>query len=130
MSLSEAAGQLKLPRHVRFVSPAGAGDAPPTRAGGDGGVEIPYDDGAHGSWLLEDEAEPDALGARTVTFDVARAGDPTLRFSGLYDGERIAGPLVLDAGAGAGTVVGEFLCTRLFSFWGTPNVAAGRPGAE
>ena len=59
-----------------------------------------------------------------------------LRFEGLYDGERIAGtvlqlhpdPLVVGgdgpASSGARVEVADFLCTRLFTFWGTPKVAA------
>ena len=42
-------------------------------------------------------------------------------FDGLFDGERIAGT-ISDAD---GAAVGDFLCTRLFSFWGTPKPKAG-----
>ena len=43
-------------------------------------------------------------------------------FDGLFDGERIAGTVHGDDG----DPVGDFLCTRLFTFWGTPKPRAGR----
>ena len=51
----------------------------------------------------------------------------TCTVHGLFDGERIAGSVMAsDAANEPGEEVGEFLCTRLFSFWGTPQPKAAQ----
>ena len=106
-----AAPRLPLPRRLRLLE--------------DGPVEVPYEEGTTGRWTLREEAPPD--GARLVRVSIERAQAPSLHLLGLYDGERIAGSITAshaDAAAADESgheEVGEFLCTRLFSFWGTPK---------
>lgn len=109
-----AAAARLLPRRLRLLE--------------DAGVEVPYDDGATGSWQLQ-EGPPDAMGARAALLRIegARGAPPTLHLHGLYDGERIAGSIMVsDAANEPGEEMGEFLCTRLFSFWGTPQPKAAQ----
>lgn len=78
-------------------------------------------DGSHGT----------ALAARFVIRGLSRDGGDASRllFDGLYDGERIAGTVWRDDShdqACGGAQVADFLCTRLFTFWGTPKPAAAR----
>ena len=102
---------------------------------------------AHGSWRLT-EGPPDASGAQSARF-ILEDTRAVLLFDGLYDGERIAGTVHELQGAalggglpthavllegepdGAGREkLGEFLCTRLFSFWGPPKPKAGQPNPQ
>ena len=59
--------------------------------------------------------------------DNVRRPRSTCTVHGLFDGERIAGSIMAsDAANEPGEEVGEFLCTRLFSFWGTPQPKAAQ----
>lgn len=109
-----AAAAKLLPRRLRLLE--------------DAGVEVPYDDGASGSWRLQD-GPSDAMGAQAALLRIegARGAPPALHLHGLFDGERIAGSITAsDTANGPGEEVGEFLCTRLFSFWGTPQPKAAQ----
>ena len=109
-----AAAARLLPRRLRLLE--------------DAGVEVPYDDGATGSWQLH-EGPSDAMGARAALLRIegARGAPSTLHLHGLFDGERIAGSIMAsDAASEPGEEVGQFLCTRLFSFWGTPQPKAAQ----
>ena len=83
-----AAETVQIPRRVRFTPPEDA-----AARLGTGGVEVPYHDACGGGWEVEEEpSDPDAMGARQVRFEITRSDEqPTLRFSGLFDGERILG---------------------------------------
>ena len=125
-----------VPKRLRFIDPEAAGVM--------GRLEVPMSEEAHGSWTLT-EGPPDASGAQSARFVVEGTG-AVLLFNGLYDGERIAGTVheLPSPAEGGGLVtqavllegvsdcadneqLGEFLCTRLFSFWGTPKPKAGQP---
>ena len=69
-------------------------------------------------------ASEDSDGAHRVAFIVKCAAQADrqpseISFQGLFDGERIAGSVTA-----ADCVQGDFLCTRLFTFWGAPKVKA------
>lgn len=108
-----------------------------------GSVAIPYTNHCDGSWVVAEQMSAAGDGAELlVTFTIDRlvesaAANPAdglgpaalasrLRFEGLYDGERIAGTVLQlhPDPFGARVEVADFLCTRLFTFWGTPKVAA------
>ena len=133
--------RVTLPRHVKFESSGSTGelraDATPA-----GALHIPYSDHCSGTWQVGKHAKPSAscnsikddhghrddhngaLHARFVV-ECAVSGNEDasrLEFLGLYDGERIAG-VVTD---GHGVEVADFLCTRLFTFWGPPSPRAGK----
>lgn len=98
------------------------------------GIEVPYQDCCSGWWEVTagDESTSGAEQASlSVTCRGHAQGPRTLRFDGLFDGERIAGTIT-DAGAEGGASepreVGDFLCTRLFTFWGPPSPKAGETG--
>ena len=114
-------------------------------AGGSGTVGIPYREQCSGRWRLWPDPVADAEGARRATFCVDCGEADGLLFDGLYDGERIAGsvhqvPANVVAAAATGDQVldgnmqqqhlGEFICTRLFTFWGEPKVAAAKEGPK
>ena len=126
-----------IPRRVRFFD--------------DASVAVPYSPSSSGAWHVSDTgASADGAGAgcaREVDFsiewDEGAAGVETsararLSFSGLFDGERIAGSvhrvgLPEDGSGGAAPAsakLGEFLATRLFSLWGTPEPRATEPPAR
>lgn len=101
-----------------------------------GSVQVPYSDHCGGAWEVRpDQTGPDQTAsdqtasitqAMRAAFSVECAargdGEPScLRFNGLYDGERIAGTVCDGA---ADREVGEFLCTRLYTFWGPPKLRA------
>ena len=119
-----------LPKRIRFEENINSSNKParllaaPTTVDS-GGCSIPYTEHCGGHWEVGDAESADESGALPAGFVVACAekeGAPASRlsFEGLYDGERIAGT-VSDA---SGDEVADFLCTRLFTFWGTPKVAA------
>ena len=111
-----AAADASLPKRIRFVVET-------ERANFEAGrCEVPFREQCGGRYELHDE------GDRRAAFSVAcppragvAAGADEWSFDGLFDGERIAGT-ISDAD---GAAVGDFLCTRLFSFWGTPKPKAG-----
>ncbi len=126
-----------VPRRVRFLD--------------DASVAVPYSASSSGAWRVSDAGAgtdgAGAGGAREVDFsiewDEGAAGAETsararLSFSGLFDGERIAGSVhrvgLPEGGSGgaapASAKLGEFLATRLFSFWGTPEPRATEPPAR
>eukprot|EP00966_Prymnesium_polylepis_P133433 3084239-Prymnesium_polylepis.1 len=121
-----------VPKRLRFIDPP---------AQGLGRIEVPMDAGASGSWCVT-PGPPDASGAQIARFVVEGAGASlhgahvSLLFDGLYDGERIAGTVVEMPGPvdltelsgppfPGGSEIGDFLCTRLFTFWGPPKPKAG-----
>ena len=88
-----------------------------------GSLSIPFMEGSGGAWQVAAATE-DNDGARRAAFVIqcsAQAGREASEFSleGLFDGERIAGSVKV-----AGHLEGDFLCTRLFTFWGAPKVRA------
>ena len=107
----------QLPRRLRFLE----GER----------LEVPYAATHAGTWSL---GEADSSGAQQTSFEVeydagGGVGELTrtrLLFDGLYDGERIAGSVSSAPEAGKRELLGQFLCTRLFSFWGEPKPAATR----
>ena len=113
-----------LPRHVKFE----IGSAISAPAIESGTVEIPYAAHCGGHWEVHagseetDDIEASTSRASFVVECAARqdVGASGYRFDGLYDGERIAGT-VSDR---SGDEVADFLCTRLYTFWGAPKVAA------
>lgn len=116
-----------VPKHIRFEEAAASAAPPQPRLlegmslleGGS--CSIPYSEHCGGQW--EVGTSDDALRACFSVDCAAKGGVPASRlaFDGLFDGERIAGT-VRDV---QGDVVADFLCTRLFTFWGTPKVKAG-----
>ena len=100
-----------------------------------GVVQVPFAEHCGGRWEVR-EASPgsdadDTSGAMHAQFVVECAAHSdvaasTLRFDGLYDGERIAGTVV-DSG---GAEVADFLCTRLYTFWGAPKVKAAAADSD
>ena len=124
-----------VPRHLRFRS------LDSTRLGL---VEVPHVTGHGGRWALT-AGPADAAGAQSARFIVECDG-AALLFDGLFDGERVAGsvwqrhladvaaeseplpePWLLTGdmkGAEPEDKIGEFLCTRLFTFWGPPSPSA------
>lgn len=95
---------------------------------------------SRGRWRLTHPTDTD--GARGVRFCVGNEQTLVL-FDGLYDGERIAGTVydipdrttnlvdeqtlnhLLHGEANPMSIeLGDFLCTRLFTFWGTPKPKA------
>ena len=123
-----------VPRRIRFdESPPSLAlqiPMPPGAAPLDtGAVAIPYSEQCKGSWAVAaarqsvDEETSGALHAGFVVECTAREGEKASRlaFQGLFDGERLAGTVTDDA---TGHELGEFLCTRLFTFWGAPKVKA------
>ena len=94
-----------------------------------GSCSVPYAEhcgGQYELWTPSNAEDPDELRAGFVIECAEKDDAPPSRlsFDGLYDGERIAGT-VHDDKAG-GEVIADFLCTRLFSFWGTPSPRAGK----
>mmetsp|Transcript_32535 Transcript_32535/g.106449 ORF Transcript_32535/g.106449 Transcript_32535/m.106449 type:complete len:163 (+) Transcript_32535:3-491(+) len=95
-----------------------------------GGIEVPYMDCTAGGWAVTETDDPAAVdGNRRVVIDVTLATPPhSFRFDGLFDGERIAGSVSASEAqggeSGEATVLGDFLCTRLFTFWGSPKPRA------
>lgn len=93
-----------------------------------------------GKWCVLDN-QPGDCGAQTVRLAV-EGGERLLLLSGLFDGERIAGTvfqlgsekhpmrevsydtMIVQEVKGEHVVLGEFLCTRLFTFWGAPKPRA------
>lgn len=108
-----------LPRRLRFHE---------QEPGVSGLIEAPYTQ-CVGRWALR---EGKAAGTQEAAIDV-NCGEVEYEMRGLYDGERIAGSVSVGA-SGEGLEerlhVGDFLCTRLYSFWGEPKVAAGRPAGS
>ena len=92
-----------------------------------GSLSIPYSEHCSGNYEVgtpeDDDAEPGVLRAGFIVECTAKDGTEPSRytFDGLYDGERIAGTV---SDSAADEVVADFLCTRLFTFWGTPKVKA------
>ena len=126
--ISSTVARSALPRHVRFGEPtrsaAAHGLLLHRRTILDAGtLSLPYGGSdCHGRWEVA-EGDASDSGAMRASFVVEYSGHrddaacTSWRFDGLFDGERIAGT-VKDAAA---QEVGDFLCTRLFSFWGTPQ---------
>ena len=88
-----------------------------------GCLSIPFTEGCEGAWQVAAASE-DSDGAHRVAFIVKCAAQADrqpseISFQGLFDGERIAGSVTA-----ADCVQGDFLCTRLFTFWGAPKVKA------
>ena len=118
-----------LPRHIRFqpanvrFQPANAHNS----ALEAGTVAIPFADHCGGLWEVHAVAKPSkgaGASAMRVHFTVesasrAEASGSRLHFDGLYDGERIAGIVSADKAE-----VADFLCTRLYTFWGPPSPKA------
>ena len=128
-----------MPRRLRFCDPSCENEL--------GTLEVPYSPAgssgaALGFWRLA-SGPADAHGAQSAKF-VLEDQHAFLIFDGLYDGERIAGAVhaihkdgegsrlssvaLLETPHTAGGEVGDFLCTRLFSFWGTPKPKAAQGG--
>ena len=119
-----------LPKRIRFAEEPCALTAnllPRAAVVESGSCSIPYADHCSGQYevgTLEDgtagngELRADFKVECTANND---QGGTRLTFEGLYDGERIAGTVTDEA---AGEVVADFLCTRLFTFWGAPKVKA------
>ena len=87
-------------------------------------VEVPYEEGSTGRWELQ--SGPADTMCQTVRLSVKRTDASELRLNGLYDGERIAGTISSRHPPADEAAIGEFLCTRLYSFWGTPRPEAAR----
>ena len=87
-------------------------------------VEVPYEEGSTGRWELQ--SGPADTMCQTVRLSVKRTDASELRLHGLYDGERIAGTISSRHPPADEAAIGEFLCTRLYSFWGTPRPEAAR----
>jgi hypothetical protein len=118
-------GVWKLSVALRATSPSAAKLLPRRlRLLQDAMVEVPYEEGSKGRWELQ-SGPPDTM-CQTVRLSVERTDASELRLNGLYDGERIAGTITSRQPPADEAVVGEFLCTRLFSFWGTPRPEAAR----
>ena len=119
-------GVWKLSVALRAASPSAAKLLPRRlRLLQDAMVEVPYEEGSKGRWELQ-SGPPDVPNTQTVRLTVERTDASELHLTGLYDGERIAGTITARQPPADETVVGEFLCTRLFSFWGTPRPEAAR----
>jgi hypothetical protein len=111
-----------LPRHIRF-EPATAHNS----ALEAGTVAIPFADHCGGLWevhAVDKPSEGAGASALRAQFTVecasrAEASGSRLHFDGLYDGERIAGIVSADKAE-----VADFLCTRLYTFWGPPSPKA------
>ena len=117
--------KLSVTQALRHGAPSAAAKLVPRRVRllQDAGVEVPYEDGSTGRWELQDALPGEAN--QTASLSIERADASSLDLRGLYDGERIAGTIkVRHPPANAEELVGEFLCTRLFTFWGTPQPAA------
>ena len=121
-----------LPKRIRFAeeetSPAPLHRLlPPAAVMEFGSLSIPYSEHCSGNYEVgtpeDDDAEPGVLRAGFIVECTAKDGTEPSRytFDGLYDGERIAGTV---SDSAADEVVADFLCTRLFTFWGTPKVKA------
>ena len=116
-----------LPRRIRFTE----GSSSPAAALQSGTVQVPYADHCSGHWevLVADDADAAGSGAMQASFSVrCAAGSGAaeaehLNFMGLFDGERIAGKVHT-----GNHEIGDFLCTRLFTFWGSPNPKATGEG--
>lgn len=108
-----------LPRRLRFHE---------QEPGVHGLIEAPYTE-CVGRWALR---AGKTAGAQEAAIDIS-CGEVEYWLRGLYDGERIAGSVTVGA-SGEGLEerqhMGDFLCTRLYSFWGEPKVAAGSTPSE
>ena len=120
-----------LPKRVRFAEEE-ANALPAERLHSSallewGSCSIPYADHCGGRYEVgtpdDGTAEHGELHAGFMVECTAKDNKEATRltFEGLYDGERIAGTVTDEA---VGEVVADFLCTRLFTFWGTPKVKA------
>ena len=95
-----------------------------------GKCSLPYMEHCHGFWQVasaDDDAQTSGALRAGFVIQCAAHGDVKashLIFRGLFDGERIAGNVSSRDADGSGEI-GDFLCTRLFTFWGTPKVQAG-----
>lgn len=93
-------------------------------------VEVPYKPCCTGGWALAPGgAEAEGAQRATITLTCvggseagAGAGPHTLLLSGLFDGERIAGTVRAESS----DTTANFICTRLFTFWGPPSPRAAR----
>lgn len=105
-----------LPQHAALLAPrVSVLDA--------GSCSIPFMEHCGGGWELAAATdEEDTSGALRACFVVDDSAS-RLTFEGLFDGERIAGTVL-----SADEPIGDFLCTRLFTFWGAPKVRAGASG--
>ena len=124
-SLRIASAQIQVPRRLRFSSR--------TQGALRHRVEVPYRPECGGWWQLHTVP---AETAQAVRIALACSEEGSLLLDGLYDGERIAGTLhvwqhgVVQAGdvpwadAVSEVPVGDFLGTRLFTFWGPPSPIA------
>ena len=102
------------------------------------GIEVPYQPCCGGRWAVA-EGDASTSGAERASLTITCRGSEsdggdaqvprTLRFEGLFDGERIAGTVTdpdAEGGASEPLELGSFLCTRLFTFWGPPSPNTGR----
>ena len=118
-------GVWKLSVALRATSPSAAKLLPRRlRLLQDAMVEVPYEEGSTGRWELQ--SGPADTMCQTVRLSVKRTDASELRLNGLYDGERIAGTISSRHPPADEAAIGEFLCTRLYSFWGTPRPEAAR----
>jgi hypothetical protein len=118
-------GVWKLSVALRATSPSAAKLLPRRlRLLQDAMVEVPYEEGSTGRWELQ--SGPADTMCQTVRLSVKRTDASELRLNGLYDGERIAGTITSRHPPADEAAIGEFLCTRLYSFWGTPRPEAAR----
>ena len=118
-------GVWKLSVALRATSPSAAKLLPRRlRLLQDAMVEVPYEEGSTGRWELQ--SGPSDTMCQTVRLSVKRTDASELRLNGLYDGERIAGTISSRHPPADEAAIGEFLCTRLYSFWGTPRPEAAR----
>ena len=118
---------LTVPKRIRFdtSSPSAASSLLP--AWGSilerGSLSVPFMEGCSGAWQVAAATEHDDGAQRAAfiirTFAQTDAEASELSFQGLFDGERIAGSVTV-----GNRVEGDFLCTRLFTFWGAPKVRA------
>ena len=139
-ALRRLEGRVELPTIAKIVPTRLRFSGPPGR-GGPGLIKVPMLAGSTGSWQLA-PGPADASGAQSARFVVECSG-MLLLFDGLYDGERIAGTvhdeteplcavshasLLLREREPSSGVLGDFICIRLFSLWGTPKPKAGHAG--
>jgi hypothetical protein len=141
MATRRLAGVWKISSHVRGE----ASTVLPRRIRFDGADEqgccsIPYADHCQGTWEVRTQSSSAAAKEASEAGAHGNGGVPLFArwklhcaahrgmdeschvYEGLFDGERIAGTV----SNAAGEPVADFLCTRLFTFWGTPSPRASR----
>ncbi len=115
-----------LPKHIRFTESPSSPPAASATVAELGSVSVPYAEHCGGTYEIRPASsidEPPSVGFIVECASTDRGPASRLSFDGLYDGERIAGTVHDREEA-----VADFLCTRLFTFWGTPKPRAGEAG--